>query len=169
MGLEPSFTQFRSNKKRLAATSAFVLAASVFASAPSASASEAFDALKGNWSGGGSVSFSSGESEKLRCTAHYSGGGSNLAFRMKCASSSAQINLSGDLSGGNKVSGSWSESSYGLSGGASGSASGNSVRVRISGGANGYLTLNVSGSRHTVALSTQGTPVTGVNVSLNRR
>ncbi len=170
MGLEPSFTQFRSNKKRLAATSAFVLAAAgIFASAPSASASEAFDALKGSWSGGGSVSFSSGESEKLRCTARYSGGGSNLAFSMKCASSSAQINLSGDLSGGNKVSGSWSESSYGLSGGASGSASGNSVRVRISGGANGYLTLNVSGSRHTVALSTQGTPVTGVNVSLNRR
>ena len=145
------------------------LISAMFAAPSVANAAEAFNALKGSWSGSGSVSFSSGESEKLRCTARYTGGGSNLAFNMKCASTSAQINLSGDLSGGNKVSGSWNESSYGLSGDASGSASGNSVRVRISGGANGYLTLNVSGSRHTLALSTQGSPVSGVNVSLNRR
>ena len=145
------------------------ISAAVMTLAGPASASEAFDSLKGSWSGGGSVSFSSGESEKLRCTARYTGGGSNLGFNMKCASSSAQINLTGDLSGGSKVSGSWSENSYSLSGNASGSASGTSVRVKISGGANGYLTLSVSGSRHTIALSTQGSPVSGVNVSLNRR
>ena len=169
MSLKLTHAASQSSVRRAAVCMSLPLLAALIAAPNAASASEAFDALKGSWSGGGSVSFSSGETEKLRCTARYTGGGSNLEFNMKCASTSTQINLSGDLSGGNKVSGSWNESSYGLSGGANGSASGNSVRVRISGGANGYLTLNVSGSRHTVALSTQGSPVTGVNVSLNRR
>ncbi len=169
MSLKLTHSDGRFATRRTTFSLSLPLLAALIAVPSTASASEAFDSLKGSWSGGGSVSFSSGETEKLRCTARYSGGGSNLAFNMKCASTSAQINLSGDLSGGNKVSGSWNESSYGLSGGASGSASGNSVRVKISGGANGYLTLNVSGSRHTVALSTQGSPISGVNVSLNRR
>jgi hypothetical protein len=135
-----------------------------------AHAAEAFNALSGNWSGAGRASFASGETEKLRCTAHYSGGGSNLSIGLKCASASAQINLTGSLdANGNKVSGDWNENSYGLSGDAHGSVNGGSVRLKISGGANGYLTLNVSGGRHTVALSTQGSPLTGVNVSLNRR
>ena len=98
------------------------------------------------------------------------GGGSNLGLNVRCASTSAQINLTGNLdASGNKVSGDWNESSYGLSGSANGSASGGNVRLKISGAANGYLTLNVSGSQHSIAMSTQGTPVTGVNVSLARR
>lgn len=145
----------------------FILASTCF---QPAHATEAFDALRGGWSGGGRVSFQSGEAEKLKCSARYSGGGSNLNLNVKCASASAQISLSSNLSAhGGKVSGEWNESSYGLSGGAYGSTSGGSVRLKISGSASGYLTLTVSGSHHTIALSTQGTPVTGVNVSLNRR
>lgn len=137
---------------------------------PQAHATEAFNALKGNWSGGGHVHFQSGETEKLRCTAHYSSGGSSLSISIRCASTSAQIDLSGDLSGGgSNVSGHWHESAYGLSGGAHGSASASGVRLRISGDAQGSMVLNVSGSQQTVALSTTGTTVTGVNVSMHRR
>lgn len=146
-----------------------IFASAGLASTP-ASAADAFAALNGSWSGGGSASFASGETEKLRCTARYSGGGNSLSLGLKCASASAQINLTGSLdASGNKVSGDWSENSYGLSGDAHGSTKGGSVRLKISGGANGYLTLNVSGNRHTVALSTQGSTLTGVNVSLGRR
>ena len=135
-----------------------------------APAADAFNALKGSWSGGGSASFVGGESEKLRCTARYSGGGDNLNLSLKCASSSSQINLTGSLeANGNKVSGSWAENSFGKSGGAFGRAEGGSVRLRISGDAKGYLTLNVSGGRHTVALSTSDSTLKGVNVSLGRR
>ncbi len=135
-----------------------------------APAADAFNALKGSWSGGGSATFAGGESEKLRCTARYSGGGDNLNLSLKCASSSAQINLTGSLeANGNKVSGSWAENSFGKSGGAFGRAEGGSVRLRISGDAKGYLTLNVSGGRHTVALSTSDSTLKGVNVSLGRR
>lgn len=162
-------TAFSCGVKRFAipALATLILSAAL---SSTAHAAEAFDALKGSWAGGGSISFSSGESEKLRCTARYSGGGVNLALNVKCASTSAQINLTGNLDAkGNKVSGDWNENSYGLNGDANGATSGGSIRVKISGGASGYLTLNVSGSHHTIAMSTQGTPVSGVNVSMNRR
>ena len=162
----------RSTRSRMLAFTFPVIAAVGFTMlTPSrAHATEAFNALKGSWSGSGRVSFSSGESEKLKCSARYSGGGSNLNMTVKCASSSAQINLTGSLdASGNKVSGDWNESSYGLNGCASGSASGGNVRLKISGSANGYLTLNVSGGQHTIAMSTHGIPVSGVNVSLARR
>lgn len=141
-----------------------------FAPATEAHAADAFNALKGSWSGSGTARFSSGETERLRCNARYSGGGSSLSLLLRCASASAQINLSGNLDArGRIVIGDWRESSFGLSGSARGSASKNSVRLKIRGGANGFLTLNVSGNRHSVAVSTQGTALTGVNVSMRRR
>lgn len=147
-----------------------VVALGMFALSAPAAAADAFDALKGGWSGAGSVSFTGGQSEKLRCTARYSGGGNTLGINMRCASSSAQINLSGNLAAsGNRVTGDWSESSYGLSGGASGSTSGGSIRLKIDGAASGYLTLSVSGNRHTVAMSVQQGALTGVNVTLARK
>ena len=167
-------TCFPTLQKRIAGTSRALAVGVTLTilglSTTSAGAAEAFNALNGSWSGSGRASFASGETEKLRCTARYSGGGNNLSIGLKCASASAQINLTGNLgANGNKVSGEWNENSFGLSGDAHGSTNGGSVRLKISGGANGYLTLNVSGGRHTVALSTQGVSLTGVNVSLGRR
>lgn len=167
--LEDIFKGDRAVNRRAAGRAA-VAAAMLFAGAGTASAADAFNALKGSWSGGGSASFAGGQSEKLRCTARYSGGGSNLGLSIRCASASAQINLTGNLdANGNKVSGDWAENSFGLSGGAYGSTSGGSVRLKINGDASGYMTLNVSGNRHTVAVSAQGTSLTGVNISLGRR
>ena len=161
--------QLRKRNSHKAALTAVLLATAMLTPG-TAHAAEAFNALKGSWSGAGSASFAGGQSEKLRCTARYGGGGSNLSISLKCASASAQINLTGNLdANGNKVSGDWSENSFGLSGGAYGSATASSVRLKISGGTSGYLTLSVSGNRHTVALSSQGTSLTGVNVSLGRR
>lgn len=155
----------------MAASGAF--AAVMFAATLPASpafAADAFNALKGSWSGSGSASFAGGETEKLRCTARYGGGGSNLSLSLKCASASAQINLTGSLdANGNKVSGDWNESNFGQSGSVNGSTSGGSVRLRISGTMSGYLTLSVSGNRHTVAISSKGSTLSGVNVNLGRR
>jgi hypothetical protein len=152
-----------------ATLAALALGAALLAPQPARSA-DSFNSLKGGWSGGGSAKFSGGQSEKLRCSARYSGGASNLALNIKCASASAQINLVGQLSAsGKKVSGGWSENSFGLSGSASGSKTATGVRLRISGGATGYLSLTVTGNRHSFALSSQGTPLTGVNVTMRRR
>lgn len=159
---------FAESRKAIAVAS--FTAAAFAMSFSQANAAEAFNALKGSWSGAGRASFQGGQSEKLRCTARYGGGGDSLSLNLKCASPSASINLTGNLgASGSKVSGDWSETNFGLSGGASGSTSGGSVRLRINGSTSGYLTLSVSGNRHTVALSSQGTSLTGVNVSLARR
>lgn len=148
---------------------ALALAAAILTPLP-ASAADPFNSLKGGWSGGGSAKFTGGQSEKLRCTARYSGGGANLAMNIRCASASAQINLTGNLSAsGNKVSGGWNENSFGLSGSANGSKTATGVRLRISGSTTGFLTLTVTGNRHSFALSSQGTPLSGVNVSMRRR
>lgn len=160
----------RQKSIKLAMLSAGILAAAALLLPQPALSADAFNALKGNWSGGGKASFSGGQSEKLRCSARYTGGGSNLSLNVRCASPSAQINLTGRLAAsGNKVSGDWAENSFGLSGAANGSASANSVRLRISGSTTGFLTLNVTGNRHTFAISSQGTSLTGVNVNLSRR
>ncbi|MBK9079668.1 MAG: hypothetical protein WBP38_05515 [Hyphomicrobium sp.] len=164
-------TSPRSHSNALVMAAALAtFSAATMAPATDAHAAAAFDALKGGWSGSGTARFASGDTEKLRCTARYSGGGSSLSLNLKCASSSAQINLTGHLdANGNKVSGNWSENSYGQSGEAYGSATGNSVRLRISGTQSGFLTLNVSGRRHTVAITTKGSTLQSVNVSLGRR
>lgn len=172
MNANTNSSQRRPSQKSAAAALASAVLTCVAVTAPisPAHAAEAFDSLKGSWSGSGSAKFSGGETEKLRCTARYSGGGSNLALSLKCASASAQINLTGSLdASGNKVSGDWNESSFGQSGEAHGTTSGGTVRLRISGTMSGYLTLNVSGNRHTVAISSQGSTLSGVNVSLGRR
>ncbi len=161
--------RLRRRNRLLAIGSGILVAAAILAPAPAWSA-DAFNALKGNWSGAGRASFAGGQTEKLRCSARYSGGGNNLALNVRCASQSAQINLTGSLAAaGNKVSGNWAENSYGLSGSADGSTSTNSVRLRISGSTTGVLTLNVTGNRHTFAISSQGSTLTGVSVNMARR
>lgn len=146
------------------------LAVAAALAAPTPVKADAFSSLKGGWSGGGSARFEGGQTEKLRCTARYSGGGANLALNIKCASASANINLTGNLlANGNKVSGGWNENSFGLSGSASGSKSNTGVRLRISGDTNGFLTLSVAGGSHSFALSSQGSALKGVNVSMRRR
>lgn len=135
-----------------------------------AAAAGAFDNLKGSWSGSGRASFAGGQTEKLRCTARYGGGGANLTINVRCASPSANIALSGSLAAnGSRVSGSWSESSYGLNGSAAGSTTGQGVRLRISGSMSGTLSLSAAGNRHTLALATGGSSLNGVNVSMSRR
>ena len=146
-----------------------VFAATCALAVPTAYSAEPFGGLKGSWSGGGKVSFAGGQTERIKCSARYSGGGSKLSLTLRCASSSAQISLVGNLSAsGNRVSGSWSESSYGISGSANGSVTGSSMRLRITGGASGSLNIATAGSRQTVALSSEGT-LTGVNISLRRK
>lgn len=145
------------------------IAVSVAGATPGKSA-EAFDALMGSWSGGGVARFAGGETERLRCTAHYAGGGARLSLTLKCASASAQINLVGGLDAkGERITGAWSESAFGQSGDVTGTTHGGSVQLQISGGATGTMTLNVAGDRHTVSVATEDMSLSGVNVALARK
>lgn len=135
-----------------------------------AQAGEIFKKLNGSWSGGGSASFVSGERERLRCRARYTGSGARLGISLRCASASSSINLRGSLEGtGSRVGGSWSESQFGLSGSAFGSARGNRVRLRINGDMKGSLILTAAGRRHTFALTSSTSTLSGVRISMSRR
>jgi hypothetical protein len=75
--------------------------------------------LEGSWSGGGSVSFSSGSKEQARCRAHYRRRTSNsYTLRAVCATPSARAEQTATVRrvGSNRFEGSFYNSEYNVSG-----------------------------------------------------
>jgi hypothetical protein len=135
-------------------------------------AANPFSELAGSWSGSGTVLFEGGQSERLRCNARYtsSEGASRLSLALRCASTSGSIDLSGRLvDRGGRVSGQWSEHSFGMEGNAIGRSTDDSLVLRLSGGVAGAMSVSFSGSRHSVSVSTQGTALRSIRISLQRR
>ena len=75
--------------------------------------------LEGSWSGGGSVTFTSGEREAAQCRAHYIRTSSTTyVLRATCATASGRASQTGTLRhvGGNNYQGSFHNSEYDVSG-----------------------------------------------------
>ncbi|HXF54615.1 MAG TPA: hypothetical protein VNK52_10885 [Hyphomicrobiaceae bacterium] len=149
---------------------AFALAALIPVADP-ASAASPFAPLVGSWSGDGTVLFEGGQSERLRCNARYtSAGNSRLDLNLRCASTSGAFHLTGRLTDrGGRVTGEWSEHSFGAEGTAFGRASGDSIVLRLSGSVAGAMSVSTSGSRQSVSVSTQGTALRNIRITLRRR
>ncbi len=147
-----------------------VVAVAIAATASGARAEAPFGGLSGSWSGGGTAHFEGGRTERVSCRANYNSGGSRLNLTLRCATQSANVNLHGALTAhGNRVSGDWSETSFGASGDAVGSASGGTMRLRLSGTAAGTLVVSTSGSSQSVSITTSGVALRGVNINMHRR
>ena len=75
--------------------------------------------LEGSWSGGGTVNFASGASERARCRVRFSRRGANL-FGMDaiCATTSARVAQTATIErvGGNRFAGTFYNPEYGVSG-----------------------------------------------------
>jgi hypothetical protein len=129
-----------------------------------------FAGLAGSWSGGGTVSLSSGASERIRCRATYAGGGSALQMNLRCASSSYNFNLTSNVqANGNAISGSWTETTRNASGGITGSVSGGQIQARVSGPTfTANLAVSTRSNSQSIVIRSAGTELTGVNISLNR-
>jgi len=141
----------------------------VFMSTPSEEASaSAVDGLLGSWRGGGTARYTSG-TERLSCNAYYTGGGSSLGLAIRCTSPTSKVEIRSKLSvSGNRVSGTWEERTFNAAGSAAGSANPGRLSVRISGTVNGSMTVNYTKTRQNVSISTTGTSLRGVSVSLSR-
>ncbi|MCB1442397.1 MAG: hypothetical protein KDJ72_05180 [Methyloceanibacter sp.] len=141
----------------------------VFMSTPSEKASaSAVDGLLGSWRGGGTARYTSG-TERLSCNAYYTGGGSSLGLAIRCTSPTSKVEIRSKLSvSGNRVSGTWEERTFNAAGSASGSANPGRLSVRISGTVNGSMTVSYTKTRQNVSISTTGTSLRGVSVSLSR-
>ena len=136
---------------------------------PHASAATPFDVLLGSWRGSGQIRLTDGRAERLKCNAYYTGGGTQLGMAIRCQSESSNVEIRSKLSqSGGRITGTWEERTFNAEGTASGQASGSRISLQISGGVTGTMQVSYSGSRQSVAISTQGIALKSVTIDLTR-
>jgi hypothetical protein len=156
--------------RRLIFGLATLLMVSVSGSASHAQ-SAPFAGLAGYWSGAGSVTLDDGSSEKIRCRATYavSGNGAGLNQTLTCASDSYKFDLKTNVvAERGSISGSWSESSRGITGNLSGRANdGNFQVVATAAGFSANITLTTHGNKQSVVIRPDS-QFKGASISLTR-
>jgi hypothetical protein len=132
-------------------------------------AAGAFDTLLGSWQGAGQIRLSNGRTERLKCNAYYTGGGSQLGMAIRCQSETSNVEIRSKLSqSGSRISGTWEERTFNAAGTASGQASGDKISLQISGGVSGTMQVSYSSNRQSVSISTQNIALQSVTISLSR-
>jgi hypothetical protein len=131
-----------------------------------------FAALAGSWSGSGTISLSSGATERLRCDATYEVAPSGNSFQqnLRCKSDSYDFNLRTSVirSGGN-ISGTWSETRRNVQGNITGRASDRDITATVQGPAfSASLTMQTQAGNQTVRIRSEGTELSAVSISLRR-
>ncbi|WP_398478896.1 hypothetical protein [Tardiphaga sp.] len=136
------------------------LAVCILAATPASAQSAPFSGMHGAWSGSGTIALSDGSKERLRCRASYrvSAGDSTLQQSLRCASDSYKFELSSDVvSEGGRVSGTWSETSRGISGSLQGRASSGRIAVAADSPMfSANITLTTTGNKQSVSITSQG-------------
>ena len=89
---------------------------------------------------------------------------------LRCASDSYKFELISDVeSDGNQISGRWSERTHSLAGNLSGRVRGRRLDVLVKGDVfNAEVTMISQGNRQTVTISSPGSQLSGVAISLRR-
>ncbi len=132
-----------------------------------------FATLAGNWSGGGTLTMSNGEQERMRCRASYAVGqsGENVQLTIRCAGDSFNFDLTSQVaSRGGRLSGEWSEATRNATGTITGQADGSQIQAQASSaGFSANLSLTTQGNRQSVAIHPQGMDVQRVALTLSRR
>lgn len=131
-----------------------------------------FANLHGNWAGNGTITLSSGASERIRCRAKYKVENSdrNMQQELRCASDSYkfEVNSNIDYNAGS-VYGTWTEITRNVSGAVNGTAAGNQIEARVGGGPfSAALVLTTTGNAQAVSIRPTGTDVTTVTIHLQR-
>ncbi len=145
-------------------------------SAPGVMAAGLFDGLAGSWKGDGSIGWTSGETEHIRCTAKYEvdGGGNKLTQNLTCATDSTRLVVKSDISynpSAGAITGTWSETNYGINGRVTGSANAARIKAIVQSGDRRFtarVTVTTNGGNQTVTIAPEGIDVTEVNVTLKR-
>lgn len=137
--------------------------------APSQADPSPFDTLLGSWGGTGEIRLDKGRKERIKCSAYYTGGGSELGMAIRCQSDNYKIEIRSKLSySGGRLSGNWEERTFNASGSASGTASPSNIRLSISGGVSGTMNVSYSKTSQSVSIATQGVALQGVSITLGR-
>jgi hypothetical protein len=144
-------------------------AASAAATAPKTAP---FSDLNGAWTGAGQIRLEGGKTERVTCKAYYTpkNEGAAIGIALRCASTSYSIDLRSNLESVNgRVTGSWEERVFNANGNVTGRASNGNVSVAISGGGlSGSMSVSFGGSSQQVSITTSGTALKGVSISLSK-
>jgi hypothetical protein len=134
---------------KAAAVAAFLVAATL---PSSAWAGDPFEALKGEWKGGGTVTPLGGEPVKVACKVSYGLAGATLSQSFRCAGEDTTIKTETKMTDkGGKVSGTWLEKAYDRTGGINGTAMDKTIHARISGDKfSGRMSVNLTDKGHTI-------------------
>jgi hypothetical protein len=128
-----------------------------------------FDTLLGSWRGSGQIELSQGKTERLKCNAYYTGGGSQLGMAIRCQSESSNVEIRSKLSqSGGRVTGTWEERTFNAEGNASGQATNGKITLSIRGSVIGSMQVSYSASRQSVSISTQNIALKSVSIDLTR-
>ena len=115
---------------------------SIIPAASSYAGPSPFNTLFGSWGGTGELRLDKGRKERIKCSAYYTGGGSELGMAIRCQSDSYKIEIRSKLSySGGRLSGNWEERTFNASGAASGTATPSSIRLSISGAVSGSMNV----------------------------
>ncbi|HEY1245055.1 MAG TPA: hypothetical protein VH913_14240 [Hyphomicrobiaceae bacterium] len=138
--------------------------------APTARAESLFDSLIGSWSGQGQIRYDDGQSEGVRCTAYYTGGGDKLRLAIRCRSATTEVEIRGQLTAeGEKLIGTWEERTFNASGEASGRITGDRLSLSVTGGGfKGAMSVSHAGAKQAVTISTEGIRMRSVNVTMSK-
>lgn len=124
----------------------------LIATAAGAQSGDPFEALKGEWKGGGTVTPMGGDPVKVACKVTYDLAGETLSQNFRCAGEDTTIKTETkmtDKSG--KITGSWYEKTYDRTGGLNGTASDKTIHARISGDKfSGRMSVDLTDKGHTI-------------------
>jgi hypothetical protein len=128
------------------------------------------DELTGYWTGTGSITLSSGTTERVKCAVTYkvSDRGGQIKQTIRCASTDYSINALADLRiKGEQVSGSWEEKTYSATGQVTGRYTGSSFVLSIQGASfTAAMNVTLSACKQSISISPQGLEVNRISIGL---
>ncbi len=126
--------------------------------------------LSGYWTGAGSVTLSSGNTEQLKCVVTYKVTGSNMKQSLRCASPSYSIQAQADLHvTGDRVSGHWEEKTYTATGDVSGRITDTGLTLAIQGATfTAAMRVQMAGCQQTITIVPTGLDVTKISIDLGK-
>ena len=158
------------------ARGAFAATLLLCATAPAAAG--LFDGMEGAWRGDGSIAWSTGETEHMRCTAKYEveREGNRITQNLTCATASTRLVIKSTITfnpDAGAVTGTWAETTYGVNGYVTGTASTGAVNALVQSSDSAHrfkarVTVSTKGNEQSVTIAPQGIDVTNVAVTLKR-
>jgi hypothetical protein len=149
---------------------AAVLFGTAGSSAPGYAQSAPFAGMAGTWNGGGTVRLDDGSTERIRCRATYAlSGGYSMTMTLVCASDAYRFHLQGNVTAeGSAISGTWTESSRGVSGVLQGRGGGGNFQlVAAAAGFNANIALATRGNKQSVSIRADS-QFRGADIALTR-